>query len=81
MTGPELRALLKQLGLRQVGLAERMGVSPVTVHRWLSGDLAVPQYVVAYLECRLQLEAMSTLTKFVTRQEGSTHESVPRIPE
>jgi transcriptional regulator with XRE-family HTH domain len=49
MTGPELRALLKQLGLRQVALAERMGVSPVTVYRWLTGELAVPQYVVAYL--------------------------------
>jgi len=32
-----LRHLLKGLGLTQAGLAERLGVSPATVSRWLAG--------------------------------------------
>jgi transcriptional regulator with XRE-family HTH domain len=49
LTGPELRAALKSLNLRQTTLAEVLGVSPNTVHRWVKGDMAVPQYATAYV--------------------------------
>jgi DNA-binding transcriptional regulator YiaG len=50
MTAPELRAELQALGLSQRWLAGRLGVAANTVNRWASGELAVPQYAVAYLE-------------------------------
>lgn len=50
MTSAELRATLKTLGISQKWLAERLGVATTTVNRWAVGDLAVPQYAIAYLE-------------------------------
>jgi DNA-binding transcriptional regulator YiaG len=44
MTHDELRAALKCLGLTQREFASRLGVSPLTVWRWVRGDLAVPKY-------------------------------------
>jgi len=49
MTGPDLRIALKSLNLRQTTLAEVLGVSPNTVHRWVKGNMAVPQYATAYV--------------------------------
>lgn len=50
MTAPEFRAVLKTLGIRQRWLAERLGVTAISVNRWAVGTVAVPQYAVAYLE-------------------------------
>jgi DNA-binding transcriptional regulator YiaG len=50
MTGSEFRAILRQLRLPQVVLASELGVHRVTVARWISGELAVPRYAVAWLE-------------------------------
>lgn len=57
MTPAEFRATLKALGIRQIWLAERLGVSPNTVNRWARGELAVPQYAVFALSLIEQLAA------------------------
>ena len=50
MEALEFRIMLRQLGVRQRHLAERLGISANTVNRWANGGLVVPRYVVAYLE-------------------------------
>ena len=50
MTALELRLALERLRLQQGEFAERLGKHRVTVSRWMTGDLEVPQYVAAYLE-------------------------------
>ena len=45
MSALELRQAMKHLQLRQVDLAEQLGVSPHTVKRWVHGTQPVPQYV------------------------------------
>lgn len=45
MTNLEFRATLKALGLRQIWLAQRLGVAPQTVNRWAKGLLPVPPYI------------------------------------
>jgi transcriptional regulator with XRE-family HTH domain len=50
MTGAEFRAMLKDLGLSQRALAERLGLAISTVNRWALDKAPVPQYAVAYLE-------------------------------
>ena len=49
MTAPELRAILKSLGLSQRSLAERLGVQISTVNRWALGKAPVPKYAVYVL--------------------------------
>jgi transcriptional regulator with XRE-family HTH domain len=41
---------LKDADLTQRALAERLGVDPNTVNRWIGGELAVPKYADAYLD-------------------------------
>ena len=50
MTATEFRATLARLKLRQSAFALELGVHRVTVARWISGELAVPRYAVAWLE-------------------------------
>jgi DNA-binding transcriptional regulator YdaS (Cro superfamily) len=52
MTGPELLAALRGLGIDapQRWLAERLGVNETTVWRWCSGATEVPKYASAYIE-------------------------------
>ena len=57
MTPGEFREALRGLGLTQRALAARLGVIPVTVSRWATGQLPVPQYAVAYLRVVEQLAA------------------------
>jgi DNA-binding transcriptional regulator YiaG len=38
------------LSLSQREFARRLGTSPVTVFRWLSGDLPVPRYAAYVVE-------------------------------
>ena len=49
MTGDEFAAGLAALGWRQVEFANRTGVSPVTVNRWISGHLPVPTWAQRHL--------------------------------
>lgn len=56
MTPAEFRSLLKLLGLRQVTLAEALGVAPLTVNRWATGKLGVPKYAITCLSLMQQLQ-------------------------
>lgn len=49
MNGAELKTALKEIGWSQGRLARELGVNPVTVSRWATGQLEVPRYAVAYL--------------------------------
>ena len=57
MTADELRTTLKELKIRQVGLAELLGVSPHTVNRWISGRKPVPQYAALVLSLLAERKA------------------------
>ena len=50
MTPDRLRRHLDVLGWSSTALAERLGVSPVTVRRWLTGTRLVPQNVADKIE-------------------------------
>ena len=41
MTGEEVRAMRRRLGLTQIELAELVGVAPNSVARWERGEMAV----------------------------------------
>jgi transcriptional regulator with XRE-family HTH domain len=43
MTGPELKALRKKLGLSLAQAARQVEVSPRTWARWESGDQGIPE--------------------------------------
>ena len=51
MRGPQLRRLLEQLGLTQVGLARRLKVAPQTVRRWIADTSPIPESVALLLAC------------------------------
>jgi transcriptional regulator with XRE-family HTH domain len=55
MTTAEFRSTIRALGLTQRALAERLGLATSTVNRWAQGQVEVPQYAVAYLECCSEL--------------------------
>lgn len=50
MTAEQFRTALKTLKLRQVWLAEQLGVQPTTVNRWAKGRIAVPQHVAFVMQ-------------------------------
>jgi DNA-binding transcriptional regulator YiaG len=50
LTAEEFSATLKELGIRQKWLAERLGVAISTVNRWATGALPVAPYVRFVLE-------------------------------
>ena len=54
MTAVEFRAAMRNLGITQRALAERLGLAISTVNRWAMGQAEVPQYAVAYLESRAE---------------------------
>jgi transcriptional regulator with XRE-family HTH domain len=58
VTGEELRRAIGALGMTQAAFADKMGVTPSAVYRWLSGQLPVPVYVESYLEARRFGEAL-----------------------
>lgn len=45
MTGPDLKAALKDLGLKQVPFGRLIDVHQQTVSRWCRGVLEIPLYV------------------------------------
>jgi transcriptional regulator with XRE-family HTH domain len=49
MTPAEFRLTLKDLGISQRDLTERLGLAASTVNRWAMGQASVPQYAAAYL--------------------------------
>lgn len=65
MTGRELGAALKSLGLSGAAFAERIGVDPHTVSRWHANQRPVPGYAGKFIELLRQLaereEAISDL--------------------
>jgi DNA-binding transcriptional regulator YiaG len=56
MTATKFRASLKRLRLPLAELARRLRVNRRTVHRWASGESAVPETVALLLECWVQAE-------------------------
>lgn len=58
MTAAELRTALRELRLSQRELARRLGVVPVTVNRWLGGELPVPGYASYVAELLLRLQTL-----------------------
>lgn len=61
MTGDEFAAGLAALGWRQVEFANRTGVSPVTVNRWISGHLPVPAWAQHHLALLLAADQFHRL--------------------
>ena len=45
VTGHQLRAALKRLGISQMEASRRLGVDPSTVRRWLAGARRIPEPV------------------------------------
>ena len=50
MTGPELRAALRALGMRQRDFAARFGLLEGSVSRWIHDTRTVPSWVPPVLE-------------------------------
>ena len=61
MTGDEFAQGLAALGWRQVEFANRTGVSPVTVNRWISGHLPVPTWAQRHLALLLAADQFHRL--------------------
>jgi len=57
MNADELRATLKELQIRQVALAELLGVNVHTVKRWVQGQSRIPQYVALVLSLLAERKA------------------------
>jgi transcriptional regulator with XRE-family HTH domain len=50
MSATRLRAVIKRLGLTQVGAAKELGVDPRTVLKWVGGERRIPAPVVLLLK-------------------------------
>ena len=50
-TGAHLRSLVHATGLSQAKCAERIGVDPRTMRRYLAGDVRIPYAVEFAVEC------------------------------
>lgn len=59
MTADEYRVSLKELGLTQVALQERLGLNKSTTSRYAMGQLDVPLWLSVYLETEKKLQALS----------------------
>jgi len=54
MTGQQLRAALRGLGVSQMEASRRLGVDPSTVRRWLSGARRIPEPVAILMRTWLK---------------------------
>jgi transcriptional regulator with XRE-family HTH domain len=54
MTGPQLRRIRKQLGLTQVALAERIGVTSTSLARWERGEIGISEPVARLVQLLAQ---------------------------
>jgi transcriptional regulator with XRE-family HTH domain len=50
VTGSQLRAIRRELGLTQAALAEAVGVRPNTVARWERGELGISKPMARLVE-------------------------------
>lgn len=57
MTGQELKAALKSLGLSQIEFAKETGNTNETISRWAQGKRPVPLLAQRYLDLRLKVRA------------------------
>ncbi len=58
MTGPDLDHSLSRLGITQGELADRLGLSPNTVSRYVCGHLAVPKYVAYVIDLLTRIRTL-----------------------
>ena len=54
VTGPQLRRIRKQLGLTQVALAERIGVTSTSVARWERSEIGISEPVARLVKLLAQ---------------------------
>jgi DNA-binding transcriptional regulator YdaS (Cro superfamily) len=50
VTGSDLAAQLARMGLKQVDAGRLLGVSPRTIRGWITGERAVPAWLVLFLD-------------------------------
>lgn len=74
LTEDEIRALRKQLGMSQVAFARFVGVSPVAVKRWETGQVQEAIYDRAMRE-RCQRHAAVSIPQWLVRIRGVTTSS------
>jgi transcriptional regulator with XRE-family HTH domain len=55
MTGKELKARLKEIGLTQKAMAELCGITEHGVSKWARGKAPVPGYAVTIIELKESL--------------------------
>lgn len=60
MLPDELRNALDSLGLNQRAAASLLGVSRMTIFRWLKGSSPIPTPVALYLRLRLDVRAFTS---------------------
>ena len=58
MTGADLIAALSELGISKAEFASWTGVQWKTVHRWCTGELAVPTYAATLVEREREIRAL-----------------------
>ncbi len=63
MADISLKDSLKQLGLKQIELAQLISVSPRTISQWTSGDVALPGPVTAYMHLLKTLTPIQRATE------------------
>jgi len=63
MQSANLKDSLKQLGLKQIELAQLISVSPRTITQWASGDVTLPGPVTAYLHLLKTLSPIQRATE------------------
>lgn len=71
LTEDEIRAWRKRLGMSQVAFAEFVGVSPITVKRWETGQVQEPIYDRAMRE-RCQHHAADSIPRWLIKVQGVT---------
>lgn len=52
-----LGQLIDKMGWTDKGFADKIGVDPVTVSRWINGERKIPKIVFLYLELLLRLKS------------------------
>ena len=89
LSGPEVRFLRKQLGMKAVDLAEMLGVSKVTVSRWENGeekigaanDRLIKLFLIKKMEEELKsylsLKELHAIFSNIPRKQKSARITIP----
>ncbi len=72
LTEEEIRACRKRLGMSQVAFAQFIGVSPVTVKRWETGQIQEPIYDRAIRERCRQHAPVGSIRQWLVKASGLT---------